>query len=191
MRKQLICILFFCLLVDSSFGGGKPVAAAYTSPAIRIPLSTFHNLYQVNATVFRSEQPSEKGFIALDSMGIKSVLNLRLHHDDTQFTKSPNIKLYRVRMDAGKISLEELIQALSIIKQAEKPVLIHCWHGSDRTGCVVAAYRIVFENWTKDQAIAELKYPPFGYHYSAYPNIVSLLKSLDVKVIRKKIGLEV
>ena len=49
-------------------------------------------------------------------------------------------------MNAGKVSQEQLIDALRIIKNRKGPVLLHCWHGSDRTGATVAAYRIVFNN---------------------------------------------
>ena len=37
------------------------------------------------------------------------------------------------------------------------PVLVHCWHGSDRTGCVCASHRIIFSGWSREQANAELR----------------------------------
>jgi protein tyrosine/serine phosphatase len=43
------------------------------------------------------------------------------------------------------------------------PVYVHCNRGADRTGEAVAAYRIVFQQWTPDQAMAELS----KYHYWA------------------------
>lgn len=77
---------------------------------------------------------------------------------------------------------------LRTIKEAKKPLLIHCWHGSDRTGVMSAAYRIVFENWSKEEAIKELRTPALGYHEKWYPHLVSLLDSLDVEKIRNELN---
>jgi protein tyrosine/serine phosphatase len=41
------------------------------------------------------------------------------------------------------------------------PVYVHCNRGADRTGEAAAAYRIVFQGWSADRAIAELP----KYHY--------------------------
>lgn len=48
----------------------------------------------------------------------------------------------------------EIIKA---IKQSLKPILIHCWLDSDRTGVGVAMYRLVFQNWLKSQTINETR----------------------------------
>jgi protein tyrosine/serine phosphatase len=48
-----------------------------------------------------------------------------------------------------KMSIDEIKQSLEIIKNAPKPILIHCWHGSDRTGVVAASYRIIKQNGAK------------------------------------------
>lgn len=82
------------------------------------------------------------------------------------------------------MSEDDLIYALRVIKNAQKPILIHCWHGSDRTGATKAAYRIVVQGWSKDDAIAELRQPEFGHHEDWYPNIIELLKNLDVEKMR-------
>ncbi|HEX7917405.1 hypothetical protein [Rudaea sp.] len=43
-------------------------------------------------------------------------------------------------------------------------MLIHCWHGADRTGVVCAAYRMVVQGWSKADARAEMFDGGFGYH---------------------------
>jgi protein tyrosine/serine phosphatase len=76
---------------------------------------------------------------------------------------------------------------LRAIAQAEKPILIHCWHGSDRTGVVAAMYRMVFQNWPREQAIDEFVNGGFGYHASFYPNIERYLKRVDIEAIRRQV----
>ena len=82
------------------------------------------------------------------------------------------------------------MKALKIIQAAEKPVLLHCWHGSDRTGAISAAYRIVFEDWEKEKAIEELRKKEFGYHENWYPNVLSLLRNLDTPKLRKELKIK-
>jgi len=95
-----------------------------------------------------------------------------------------------LKFATGSITQDQLIEALAIIRDAKGPLLVHCWHGSDRTGAVIAAYRIVFQNWTKEQALDELKNGGFGYHAKIYPNIVDLINGLDVKTICLKLNLK-
>jgi protein tyrosine/serine phosphatase len=46
--------------------------------------------------------------------------------------------------------------------QARGPVLIHCKHGQNRTGLIAAMYRVVYQGWSKQQALAEMRGGGFG-----------------------------
>lgn len=118
---------------------------------------------------------------------IKSVLNLRKHHRDKSKIGKLKLVLYEIPLAAEKITESDLITILRTLKNAPKPILIHCRYGSDRTGAVVAACRIVFENWSEEQAVAELKNPKFGHHTTLYKNIPQLIRKTDWEKIRYKI----
>ncbi|WP_299779676.1 dual specificity protein phosphatase family protein [uncultured Formosa sp.] len=148
----------------------------------------FHNLYKLNPDVYRSEQPSKKGMEDLQAVGIKSVVNLRRKHTDENKLKALDLDLYNLPLKAGALDGDDIFTALQTIQQAQKPVLVHCWHGSDRTGAIVAASRMVFENWSKDQAIAEFTDARFGYHKNMYPNLIPLLESLDIDLLKEKLA---
>jgi tyrosine-protein phosphatase SIW14 len=145
------------------------------------------NLYQIDVKLFRSAQPDDDQNHELVSLGIKDILNLREHHADNDDIDIDDITLHRVKMNAGEIKDQQIIAAMRIIKQAKGPVLVHCWHGSDRTGIVVAMYRILFQDWSKQQAIDELVNGGYGYHASFYPNIVEYIQQVDLDKI--KLGL--
>lgn len=177
------------LLLFVSFGArAEPRLrpATWGHPVIGAQLS---NLYQVDEGVYRSEQPDEETVSDLQALGIKEILNLREYHQDDGEVGKTNFTLDRVRMDAGKVTQKQVIQALRIIKDRKGPILIHCWHGSDRTGVTVAAYRILFNNWTKQQALDEMINGGYGYHASFYPNLVELVKNLDVGKMRTELGM--
>jgi protein tyrosine/serine phosphatase len=145
-------------------------------------------LHQVTPDLFRSSQPDKKDLADLQALGIRSILNLREHHHDRSVKGFDRLQLATVEMDAGEVTPQQVFQALRILRDAPKPALIHCWHGSDRTGVVVAAYRMVFQNWTAEAAIDEMKAGDFGYHARTYPNLLKLLRSLDAAQWRKDLG---
>lgn len=142
------------------------------------------NFYQVSNDVYRSEQPSVEQIAQLDKFGFKTIINLRLFHSDRELVENTQISEVWIRMRAGDITDEKMIQIMKAIHASPKPILIHCWQGSDRTGVTIAMYRLVFENWTKSQAINELMQTEFGHHYNVYPNIRKYIENVDVEYIR-------
>lgn len=157
----------------------------------KIESDHFDNLYQVSDSLYRSEQPSKKGFRELEALGIKTVINFRRRKDDTRKAKRTELQLERIPLKASELlESNDLLEALRLMHQAEKPMLIHCWQGSDRTGVLTAAYRVVVENWPKEKAIEEFRYPPFGYHEDWYPNLVGLILNLDTEQLRRELGID-
>ena len=148
------------------------------------------NFHKVNENIYRSGQPDEDEFFSLYTFnGIRSVLNLRGVSDKDEINAvnrkwKNGITLYEIPLDTGNISEDALYKILSVIRDAPKPLLIHCWHGSNRTGCAVAAYRIVFENWCVEDAISELTKPEYGHLQNFYSNIPELLRKADWRKIK-------
>ena len=149
------------------------------------------NFHKVNKNLYRSGQPDEDEFFSLYTFnGIRSVLNLRENNSDKDEIDAVNkrwknaVSLYEIPLDTGEITEADLYKILTVIRDAPKPLLIHCWHGSDRTGCAVAAYRIIFENWSVEDAVSELMKPEYGHHKRIYTNIPELLRKADWKKIK-------
>lgn len=176
IKKTSIIMLFTVLLNGCSSNNNL-------NPNDMLP----SNFYSVSDDLFRSEQPSQKEILRLDELGFKTIINLRLWHSDRDKVENTNINEVWIRIRAGNITDDKVIEILRAINTAPKPILIHCWHGSDRTGVVVAMYRLVFQNWTKSQAISELMQPEFGYHYNVYPNIIKYIENVDVESIKASI----
>jgi len=176
MRKTFLTITL--LLYFSGF---------FSQTVVKIDSLRLNNLYQIDEGVFRSEQPGELDFFKLEKLGITEVLNLRRWHSDDKKAKKTNFTLYHVPMRAGNIKEKDVIQALKIIQNRKGDFLIHCKHGADRTGLIIAMYRIVFQNYTKEQAIKEMTEGGFGFH-SIYKNIIDYIQQADVEKIRKQIS---
>lgn len=144
----------------------------------------FNNLFKINDSLYRSEQPSKHGMLELQSLGILSVLNLRNNRSDKRKLGVTNLNGFHIPINTWKLSYADILESLRVIQTSKKPILVHCWHGSDRTGAVVAAYRMVYENWSKEAAITEFMNKKFGYHEKWFPGILTLLKSLDIDLLR-------
>ena len=153
---------------------------------ITLPDSELINLYKIDSGVYRSEQPSHEDFKALEKYGIGEALNLRNRHSDDDEAAGTNVKLHRVKTKAHSINEEQLIEALRIIKNRKAPIVIHCHHGSERTGAVCALYRVVFQNVSKEDAIHEMTEGGFGFH-RIYKNIIRRIKEADIEQIRRKV----
>jgi len=169
---------------------GKTLLPALPRPshwAASVEIAGVNNCHILDKNLFRSAQPTEKGFAELQKMGIKSVLCLRTGWSDVYPARNTMLKCRRISMLAWKISDENIIDALRILNNpAQGPFLVHCLHGSDRTGAVCAAYRIVLQNWSKEEAIAEMTKGGYGYH-KMFSNIVNYLNGMDVEKIRSQV----
>ncbi len=118
-----------------------------------------------------------------EDYGIRTIICLNDDEDSEieDFAKEHGIKIVCLRMRAaeppmdeqaelffeimadGEIGLEKykdvLLECLGCSGRRvefEKPVLIHCLGGSDRTGIMVALYRVQFQGWSKDRAKREM-----------------------------------
>lgn len=178
MKKQLL-VLVLCMM-DVSYN------YAQNTPLKKIASKHFSNLYQVNDVLYRSEQPSKKGFKDLELMGVKTILNLRRLRNNSSKAKDFQFTLVHQPIKTKALNEKDIINALRVIVNSES-VLVHCWYGSDRTGTIIAAYRIVVENWTKAEAIEEFQKDELGYHRKMYPQLLQLLKDLDVQNIKDQI----
>lgn len=165
-----------------------PLACAETmmESAAPIQVKNVPNCYRLSPKLYRSGQPGNDGFKALEKLGLKSVLNLREYHNDASKAEHTGLRLYRMKLAAGKVTRKELMDCLLIISSAPKPILVHCWHGSDRTGIVCAAYRIVMQNWTSEKALEELMDERFGHHQSYYSNLAELIKNTDWQAFKEE-----
>lgn len=125
------------------------VAAAVLHAAEAIRLDGVENCYRISDDLYRSAQPESAGFSELEQLGVRSVLNLREHHRDMRKARHTKLHLMAYPVAAGEMIAADVENCLALVASAPKPVLVHCWHGSDRTGIVAAAYRIVFQQWSE------------------------------------------
>jgi hypothetical protein len=65
---------------------------------------------------------------------------------------------------------------------ASQPVLVHCQGGVHRTGVVAAMYRIRYQGWRADDAIAEMDLLGFESHKTKFDNVTAYLRAFEDSV---------
>lgn len=134
---------------------GMPVlAASPTAPGI-------NNFRKVDERVYRGAQPTDEGFKYLASIGVKVVIDLR---EQGQRSRAEEKVVTKAGMRYISIPMMGLIppsqaQTTRILELMENPqtgpVFVHCMRGADRTGAVIAAYRIDHQKWDNSKALKE------------------------------------
>lgn len=163
-------------------------AVAQPERAQVVTLKGVENLHRVSAELYRSGQPEPEGFTALEQMGVRSVLNLREYHKDTRKARHTDLHLMAYPVAAGQVTAADVENCLRLLQDAPKPALVHCWHGSDRTGIVVAAYRIIYQGWSVEAAEKEFRDDTYGHHEFWYGNLVELLRNTDWQAMKQRLS---
>ncbi len=186
MRRLLLCLL----------ASGLPVACLSAPPdngnkAVQLarwatPVKHDANLYRIDDKLYRSEQPVAEDGEAIVKLGIQSVINLRFFdRNDDDHLKVHGLTLLNRPLLSWSIKPKEIAEILYLIEKQQQngAVLIHCYHGADRTGLIAGMYRIIYQGWSVEEAKAEMQHGPYGYH-SIWKNIAKLFTEEKVKQVK-------
>lgn len=123
---------------------------------------TMDRLFVLDSRVSRSSQPQTlEHYAKLKSLGVKTIINLRYDNSVPEngwlaiglgfrFLNFPiTDPSYHVRADI----VEKAYQAM--LDPANQPVHVHCRYGKDRTGLLIALYRVREMRWTPEGAFSE------------------------------------
>jgi protein tyrosine/serine phosphatase len=147
------------------------------------------NFHQVDASVYRGGRPRTTAFPKLAGLGIRTIINL----EEKEFAEDERARLDEINrtlpserqiqfvsfpispaeMDETGISHGRLRELFEIIRKARRPLFIHCYHGKDRTGAIVALYRQLMGQKSATEAYEE------AYHYRFSRSDHGLSRTLD------------
>ncbi|WP_411844918.1 tyrosine-protein phosphatase [Roseibacillus persicicus] len=148
-----------CTKAPALSSGQRP--AKWAQP---ISLAGVPNLHQVSSELYRSAQPTAEGMAALEEKGVRTVINLRAFSDDEEEVSGTTLKTERIPILTWSPDGEDDDRFLHLLENSPKPILVHCKHGSDRTGAMCAIYRIEKQGWSSSEAIAEMTSGGYGFH---------------------------
>ena len=170
---------------------GKTTARDWAEP---VDLAGVPNLHRVTPLIYRSAQPSAIGFHNLAAIGVKTVINLRRSVDDSPLAQGTDLALIHIKITTRYVTDQngaKIVLALRALRDAQRngPVLLHCTHGADRTGMIAALWRMLYQGWSRGQALEELQQGGFGFH-AVRINIPQYLQQVDLNDLKTRIASE-
>lgn len=139
-----------------------PLILATTEPATNLLISStgLPHFFRVNERLYRGAQPSREGWDDLGKLGVKTVVDLRRRSEHSCEAESlavyeAGMRYVNFPMDGFATPTNGQIESFLELVKGDEVTFVHCKLGRDRTGTVIAAYRIARENWTNERARAE------------------------------------
>lgn len=167
LRQTAIVVFCVCAIGPALQAQSKAKHSTIAhAPAKRISLVGVPNFGEVTPTLYRGAQPSDKGFKNLAQMGIDVIVDFRglSLNQERHEAAANNIKLILLSWDCRSPSDKIAANFLQILKEnAGKKIFVHCYGGIDRTGAMIAVYRMANEGWTEPEAMNEMH--AFGYAF--------------------------
>ena len=143
------------------------------------------NFAKVDGALWRGSQPTAEGFQNLEKLGVRTIVSFRHDHDDLPLLKGTGLKYLRIPSRAFRPKDANIARFLKLMQEpANWPVFIHCAQGRDRTGYNAAAYRMVFQGWKAEAAIAEMKAFRFNRVWVTNPGY---MRNLDVERMKQRL----
>lgn len=142
----------------------RPSAGAVVFLALAVPVfaqadRVIPNFHRVDEHVLRGAQPGAQGLRELATQGVKTILDLRDAETakEKEIAESLGIRYIHIPMNGLQAPTDAAVsRALGTLDDPSAwPVFVHCVHGRDRTGTVIACYRIRHDGWEHGKALAE------------------------------------
>ncbi|OYR19836.1 tyrosine-protein phosphatase [Brucella thiophenivorans] len=162
-----ICLIGLSGVVGSSFLGGYLITIQYKG--------NVHTI--IDREAYRSNQPDPLRIAQLQSLyGIRTIINLRgaepgskWYDDEVATSNVLGIQHADYEMSSSRQLTSEQTRALiALMQKAEKPILIHCKAGSDRTGLAAALYvaAVAKRGERRAEGQMSISYGHFGLPFS-------------------------
>jgi tyrosine-protein phosphatase SIW14 len=125
------------------------------------PAAGTPNFAEVDTALLRGGRPDAAGAQWLAGRGVLTVINLEWEERDEVVFAGLPIKLIRLAdfeplpTFAPKITDQHVVDFLARLRVEARPAFVHCRSGINRTGVMVAAYRLLVKSDPLDAVLAE------------------------------------
>jgi len=168
MMKKIIKILIIMTLIIGF--------VAFSYPNI------YGNFHQIDENAYRSGQLNKYNLpLYIKKYEIKTIINLRgestrqWYEEETNIAKSFGVQHINIDMNSGDFyDYNTTSHILNIMKNAKKPILIHCLGGADRTSLVSAIYEYGINHKSK-----ELSQKQLSWYYGHFPTFKKKAQMMD------------
>jgi protein tyrosine/serine phosphatase len=123
------------------------------------------NFGKVNDRLYRGSEPNRTAIKNLQKLGVKTIIDLRSGGEvsarEAARAAAAGITYTNVPLNGlTRPTDAQVDHVLALIESSPGPVFVHCEHGCDRTGTIIACYRIRHDHWSL--ADAQLEADDYG-----------------------------
>jgi protein tyrosine/serine phosphatase len=141
---------------------------AIPAGATELPLAGIPNFHPVNDHIYRGGQPADAAWRSLANLGVRTVVDLRRRDEhatdvEAQAVKAAGMQYVNVPMSGMMAPSQADVLKVFSLFDSKQPVFVHCKEGKDRTGTVIACYRILRDHWQNRKALKEAE--SYGMHW--------------------------
>ena len=189
---SIAVITLFAVTMDSVSSAGQeaneppPTAMRDAAVGRKVTLAGVPNFGEVSPTLYRGGHPTEAGFERLAELGIKIVVDVRGGPSESEQKQVTKLGMQYVSIPWRCLHPqdERIARFLALVqKNRGKKVFVHCRLGDDRTGLMIATYRMAEQGWTAEEALKEMK--AFGFSWAHHYLICPGLASYEAKFPRQ------
>jgi tyrosine-protein phosphatase SIW14 len=161
-------------------------SAGFAAPSLAPDIEGVGNFQKVDGHVYRGAQPTREGFSNLSKLGIQTVIDLREPGDrsatERKWVTGAGMRYISVPMyGMATPSNESVLKVLELLEDGSTgPVFVHCKRGADRTGGVIACYRVEHDHWKNDRALAEARSMGMSWFQTAIQSYVRKYQARDL-----------
>jgi tyrosine-protein phosphatase SIW14 len=183
-RSAIVTFVAAVALIAASSAHAQVAPTGATGAVVAIP--GVPNAGSVTGNLFRGAQPKDSAYADLQKLGMNIIVDLRGESGEVSSEKKAveemGMKFVNLPWSgAGLPSRDELLTFFTLLRDnPDKKVFLHCQYGADRTGVMIALYRIAVDHWTSEQAIKEMK--DFHYHSFMLPHLAKYVKAFPAEL---------
>jgi len=179
----LLLAVTMCSGEDPQHKGGSSASELHSARAFgeKRKVKGIRNFGEVTPRLFRGGQPNHQGFETLAKMGVEIVVDTRGNRTNSEGkeVRRHGMRYVAIPWHCPFPKDDLFVRFLRVLKENPgKKVFVHCRLGDDRTGMMVAAYRMAEQGWSADEAMLEMR--QFGFnraHHIICPRLASYEKS--------------
>ncbi len=179
----LLLAVTMCSGEDPQHKGGSSAPELHSARVFgeKRKVKGIRNFGEVTPRLFRGGQPNHQGFETLAKMGVEIVVDTRGNRTNSEGkeVRRHGMRYVAIPWHCPFPKDDLFVRFLRVLKENPgKKVFVHCRLGDDRTGMMVAAYRMAEQGWSADEAMLEMR--QFGFnraHHIICPRLASYEKS--------------
>jgi protein tyrosine/serine phosphatase len=172
MRWRGIAFMFVVVVLAIA---ASEVRESYAASDEKLALPGVANFGRISAHVYRGAQPTVDAYPSLKAIGIDTVVRLSTGEEfiagERERVESLGMQFVSLPWRAADVPTDAQVRAFLDLFRAQPAhtIFVHCREGADRTGVMIALYRIAIDGFTAEQAVAEMK--AFHYRYFFHPHL--------------------